>query len=322
MSASNHRLTMPRTYHHLMSRIAHKVFIMTEEERSSFVDMMRRVAEFTGIKLVAWCFMANHFHILAYLPEPIEVDDVELMRRYRVLKGLAAGDDLPLEKENLKKQMYSIGSFMKILKQWFTVDYNQRHQHKGTLWESVYKDVVVKDKPHEIAKCAAYIHLNPIRAAITPDFDGYQWSSFSALANGDATALAGMRMIYGEESTREEIAEAHRKLMSECLEGIKRERALRIAMLRESGVDAPVDHLTSEALVAEEIERKRVAAQALIEETVIRRQRGRPRGGNGEIEAKIKALRAENPKLGAGAIAEALGLPISTTYVYLKRIKD
>ena len=285
------------------------------------MDMMRRVAEFTGIKLVAWCIMANHFHILAYLPERIELDDAELKRRYRILKGVDLVDDSPLKKESLTKQMYSIGAFMKILKQWFTANYNQRHQHKGTLWESVYKDVVVKDVPHDIAKCAAYIHLNPIRAAITLNYDEYPWSSFTALSKGAEDAFAGMRMIYGEEVAREEMLDAHRELMSACLEGIKRERALRIANLRESGVAAPIDHLTSEAMVAEETERKRIEAEALVEETLIRKHRGRPRGGNGEIEAKIRALRAENPKLGAGAIAEALGLPISTTYLYLKRVK-
>ena len=77
MAASNHRIRETSTYHRLISRIAHRVYFMKDEERNDFVEMMRRVAEFSGITLVAWCVLTNHFHILAYLPEAVEIGEDE-----------------------------------------------------------------------------------------------------------------------------------------------------------------------------------------------------------------------------------------------------
>ncbi|MCQ2367996.1 MAG: transposase [Kiritimatiellae bacterium] len=312
MSASNKRVKVPMTYHHLMSRIAHKVFFMKNEERDSFIEMMRRVAEFTGLKLLAWCIMENHFHILAYLPERVEIDDLELRRRYRILKGMELGTVSKEEIDRLKKQMYSVGGFMKILKQWFTQEYNARYQHTGTLWEGVYKDVLVKEEPIELAKRAAYIHLNPIKAAITTDFTGYLWSSFNALKRGDEVALAGMRMIY-ENMSVEKILSEHSELMEKCLDGIKKERASKIADMRAAGLAAPVDHLTSEAMVAQEIAHREEVAKAIVEEKSIRKAAGRPSSKEG-LKQRIRQLLAENPSMSRAAICEATGASRSSVY--------
>ena len=143
-----------------MSRIAHKVYFLTEEVRNDFIEMIRRAADFCGIELVAWCIMTNHFHLLAYLPEPESIDEEETLRRYGVLKGksrlkalvaeLSAmrnqenGEaDVQKRLEEIRRPMYDIGEFMKIIKQWMTQEYNRRYTHAGTLWEAVYRDVLV-----------------------------------------------------------------------------------------------------------------------------------------------------------------------------------
>ena len=129
MSASNNRNKSFETYHHLMSRIAHKVYFLTEEVRNDFIEMIRRAADFCGIELVAWCIMTNHFHLLAYLPTQKEIDEEETLRRYGVLKGrsrlnaLAAemsalrnrenGEaDVQKRLEEIRRPMYDIGEFM------------------------------------------------------------------------------------------------------------------------------------------------------------------------------------------------------------------
>ena len=88
MSNSSNRSKEYDTVHHITSRIAHKVrFLQEEAERNDLIEMIRRAAVFTGVKLLGWCIMINHFHILAFLPAPIEVDENEILRRYGVLKG-------------------------------------------------------------------------------------------------------------------------------------------------------------------------------------------------------------------------------------------
>ena len=47
--------------YHLISRIAHRAFFLTEDERTRFVDLLRRVAAFPGVEVLAFCFMTNHF---------------------------------------------------------------------------------------------------------------------------------------------------------------------------------------------------------------------------------------------------------------------
>ena len=339
MSASNSRVKGFCTYHHLMSRIAHKVYFMTDEVRTDFIEMLRRASDFCGIQLVSWCVLSNHFHVLAYLPEPQPLDEAEVVRRYGVLKGAARKARLERKLASLRlatdggegsvalllariqKPMYKIGEFMKIVKQWLTQEYNQRYAHTGTLWESVYKDVPVPDAPSELGKRAAYIHLNPIRAAVATEFDEYAWSSLAALRKGDDLALRGMRRIYGEDASETEILGAHKELMAELLEQIKFDRAVDVARRRAAGFEAVTDSLTNEALVAQAAAHLQRVMTAAVEEHTIRRMRGRPRKNDGELAERIRQLLAENPKLTGAAVAEAVGRPVSTVYLYLRRIR-
>ena len=61
--------------YHLISRIAHRAFFLTEDERTRFVDLLWRAAAFSGVEVLAYCFMTNHFHSLVYVPPPRELSD-------------------------------------------------------------------------------------------------------------------------------------------------------------------------------------------------------------------------------------------------------
>ena len=90
MANSNNRIKEHDTVHHLVSRIAHRVYFLKESERMDFLEFARRTADFTGIRLLGWCVMGNHFHILVFLPVPEPVDEEEILRRDAVLKGRGA----------------------------------------------------------------------------------------------------------------------------------------------------------------------------------------------------------------------------------------
>ena len=59
----------PDRCYHLISRIANRAFYLTDEERTRFVERLWRVAKFSGIEVLAYCFMSNHFHLLVHLSE-------------------------------------------------------------------------------------------------------------------------------------------------------------------------------------------------------------------------------------------------------------
>ena len=73
--------------HHLTSRIAHRAYFLKEEERNDFLSLTMRVSAFSGVELLGWCIMDNHFHLYVYLPEPPTPSDEEVIRRYHLLKG-------------------------------------------------------------------------------------------------------------------------------------------------------------------------------------------------------------------------------------------
>ena len=320
-----------------MSRIAHKVYFLNEEVRDEFIEMIRRAADFCGIELVSWCIMTNHFHLLVYLPRPTNISEEETLRRYGVLKGSARlkvlvnelsamrtheNGEVDVEKrlKEIQRSMYNIGEFMKIVKQWLTQEYNRRYSHVGTLWESVYRDVLVKETSEELGKRAGYIHLNPIRAAITDDFESYPWSSMTALQRGDEVALMGMRHIYGPAAEKGEILEAHHTLMAKLLEQIKIEKAQDIASKRQAGFDVPADHLTTEALIAQESAHLEVIMAASIEDKAMQR-RGRP-SSIAALEVKIKTLLAQDPNISANALVKATGHSRSAVYRCLKKLRQ
>ena len=54
-------------------------------DQPHFVERLWRVATFSCVEVLAYCFMSNHFHILVYVPDPRELSDDELLARIRAL---------------------------------------------------------------------------------------------------------------------------------------------------------------------------------------------------------------------------------------------
>ena len=334
MSNSNRRNKETETIHHLTSRIAHRVYFLKEDERNDLLEMVRRVADFIGIKLLGWCVMTNHFHLLVYLPKRVDVDEAEVLRRYGVLKGKSAMEDVARSfaewrmsgnggerrvEEWLagqRRRMYDIGSFMKIVKQWFTEEYNRRNGHSGTLWESAYHDKIVSNGVRDLSGCLGYIHLNPIRAAVADTFDGYVWSSYAAFMRGDDVALEGMRFVYGEECTRDEIRERHEAVLEALLEKEKLRRAAEIVRRRRAGYDEPADPLTSEAFIQQTAVRlEEVRREALrLREARISAETAK----NAEMEREVIAALTLNPHADVKELSEVLLLPAPSVYRLLQ----
>lgn len=347
MSNSSNRFKECETVHHITSRIAHKVrFLQEEAERNDLIEMIRRAAEFTGVKLLGWCIMINHFHILVFLPTPVVVDEKEILRRYEVLKGVKSAAAFAEQLAKLRQEgeggcrdaerlldaqrnrMYKIGEFVKIVKQWFSEEYNRRNSHKGTLWEGAYHDRVVAYCHKDIAECLGYIHLNPIRAAACATFDGYLWSSYSVFKRGDEVAVAGMRFVYdmkgenGDELSLSQIAAMHEDLMSDLLEKWKLRRAEEIARKRAAGQALPIDPLTNEAMVAQaekhiaevraasmELHERRIRAASVKERHVAMEQ---------EIVSSIELY----PGIKSEQLMDMLGMSKSGLYRFLAKLRD
>ena len=333
MSASNHRDKRPDTLHHLTSRIAHRVYFLEDEERTEFVDLLLAVSSFTGIRLLGWCIMTNHFHVFAYLPQtPCDLSDDEVMMRYETIaawqgrdgvacdfklwqsQGTVGADRIREAILRLRRRMYDIGWFMKMVKQWFTESYNRRCKHKGTLWEATYGDRVIEGFGAEARDCLCYIHLNPIRAAVATGFDDYRWSSLFKAGPGYSRAVEAMRLLYPDTANEMEMMAAHHHRMDEILEDFKKTRALEIARKRALGFPAKADPLTGEAMLAQaaaRIEMEQSILAAIRSRREIARRASERRAA---LEDEIAMLVRSQPGIQVDAVIEVTGRPRSTVY--------
>lgn len=211
--------------YHLVSRLAHRAFFLDDEEKDRAVALMRRVEEFCGVVVLAYAFMSNHFHIFVYVPKAEEIDEAEVMRRIRALyrdaslaQVVATWNRLKTEERELfsrarptkkyvsrfeaykasfVRRMWNSSEFMRTFKQHFTMSFNGRREHSGTMFEGRYHE---RNHPAErptMWRTSAYIDINAWEAGIAERPEDYRWCSFAAAAGGDRKARAGYAFMYG-----------------------------------------------------------------------------------------------------------------------------
>ena len=196
-------------FYHVVSRIANKAFLLNSDEKKEvFVSMLHRAADFSGVDVVTYVVMDNHFHLCVRIPKREgEAPESEIMRRGGVLYGedrrvalekrLAGfreeGDNIAVAAElaKLRARMGDLSEFMKTLKQRVSQWYNSNYSHEGTLWSGRFKSVLVEDGRY-LHNLIAYIHVNPIRAGLVTRATDYKWSAPGAAAKGDARAKKGL----------------------------------------------------------------------------------------------------------------------------------
>ena len=58
----------PVAYYHCVSRVVDRQFVLKEEEKDKLVEYMRIYERFGGLRVISYCIMSNHFHILVEVP--------------------------------------------------------------------------------------------------------------------------------------------------------------------------------------------------------------------------------------------------------------
>jgi putative transposase len=207
--------------YHVVSRCNGRQFFMeaaTEKER--FRDLLGRLVEFCGLRLLTYCLMSNHFHILVAVPKEVgEIDDVELIRRSALIYGGKEREGQPLsldrirlalkvggeERESMRRlligRMGSLPMFVKMLKQRYALGFNRQNDRVGTLWEGCYRSVLVEASREALLAVGAYIDLNPVRAGMVKDPKDYRWSGYGeAVGRGKVESYALLKRAWGDEA--------------------------------------------------------------------------------------------------------------------------
>lgn len=207
-------------FYHVISRVVDRRFAFGVDEKEKFRTLMRLQEKFTGCRVVSYCLMCNHFHLLLEVPPMAEnrITEEVLLQRLSgiyseafvagVAKELAdARDAVYVENDGLETalaaiykrftyRMHDLGEFMKGLLQRFTQWFNRVHSRTGRLWEDRFRSVIVEDGV-AAKTIAAYIDLNPVRAGMVKDPADYRWSSYGEAIGGGSkgngkTARAGL----------------------------------------------------------------------------------------------------------------------------------
>lgn len=110
----------------------------------TFVDVLLGARQRYRVKILAWCLMPNHFHLL------VQPQDAALLNKWL---------------------------------QWVMTTHVRRyHKHYGTsghLWQGRYKSFIVQDNEH-LLTVARYIEGNPVRAMLSSTAAQWPWSSHQA----------------------------------------------------------------------------------------------------------------------------------------------
>jgi putative transposase len=196
--------------YHCISRVVDRRFVFAERECEAFRMFMRMYENFSGCRVLSYCIMSNHFHLLLEVPPMVAggLSDEELLKRLSALysEGFVAGVSAELaEARNAADdeaagvadtrvaemharfiyRMHDLSQFMKGLLIRFTRWFNRTHSRTGTLWEERFKSVIVESGV-AARTISVYIDLNPVRAGMVKDPADYRWSSYGEAVGGGA----------------------------------------------------------------------------------------------------------------------------------------
>ena len=223
-------------HYHVISRIANQAFLLKGSKiKDTVVNMLHRAAEFSGVDVLSYVVMDNHFHLCIRVPEKTEVMEDEVLRRVGVLYGEDRMEDLKCNLEELRKEgdeesadtlieryrirMGDLSEFMKTYKQRLTQWFNANYGHEGTLWSGRFKSVLMEEGKY-VSNVVDYIHNNPIRAGVAKRIRDYRWSAAGAAARGDSRAMKGLSLV-GEWGGEDAVKGRERRLCNGIVIGSK-----------------------------------------------------------------------------------------------------
>ena len=99
--------------YHCISRVVGRDFVLEVDEREHFRMLMRMCEKFTGCRVLSYCLMSNHFHVLLEVPPMPEggISDQELLQRLGVFYNEAQVADVVKEMEEAASFVHVRGEY-------------------------------------------------------------------------------------------------------------------------------------------------------------------------------------------------------------------
>ncbi len=130
------------TYFHIITQGINKNYIFdNNKDKKYYIKSMYELTEDNCVKIIAYCIMDNHVHIL------LKVEDINNLSKY-------------MHRLNTRYGKY----------------YNKKYKRVGYVFRDRYKSEGIYSQEH-LYNCISYIYNNPVKAKICNNAKDYQYSN-------------------------------------------------------------------------------------------------------------------------------------------------
>ena len=146
------RNELPSGFFHITSRGVDSSFIFRDDnDRHRFVLLLQQVTALWGWRVLAWCLMGTHYHLVV---------------------------------ESRREQMSLAVHRLNCL---HAMGFNRRYERRGHLFENRYSAWVIEDDEH-LGATIEYVLENPVRAGLCTDPRDWLWNWAEAVTPADLVA--------------------------------------------------------------------------------------------------------------------------------------
>ena len=217
---------------HVVNRVVRRCFLLGDDpvtgknydHRKEWIEgLFRHFAACFGIDLLVYSIMSNHFHVvLRSRPDVVATwTDTEVARRWLLICPLRKLPDGPPAEPSeaelnsirndatrlaeIRSRLSDISWWMRLVCQRIGTRANAEDGESGKFWQSRFRAVRILDEASLLA-CAAYVDLNPIRAAMAQTLEQSEFTSIQrrieARIGANAAADGFLAPLAIDERTR------------------------------------------------------------------------------------------------------------------------
>jgi REP element-mobilizing transposase RayT len=196
------KVTGEDAYYHIISRTVGRQYYLGEVEKEKLFNLIRLFSKLYLVKVIGYCIMDNHFHLLVKSESADKYSDEEILTRLSEFYNR----DSWIYKDKItyyRKKLSDISEYVKAIKQSFSQWYNRSNNRNGYFWRDRFKSVLVEGGA-ALQNMLIYIDLNPVRANIVKKPEEYRWSSIGyRVQSGNKGGLLSFDGIYEEDTPRQ-----------------------------------------------------------------------------------------------------------------------
>ena len=219
----------------VVSRIVLRSYLIDDMEKERFRQIMRSYEAFSGVRVLTFCFMSNHFHILLEVPPKQDADllldapDEEFLARLRYIYSedfvqeirarilKSREDAVEGDKKGLRNdEGVTAGELSEIyirsIKSRYTLRmcdlsdfmksikqcFSRRYNKEHGTKGTLWESRFkseLVESGYAAQTVAAYIDLNPLRAGMVEDPKDYRWCGYAEAVAGKKEAQIGLLSV-------------------------------------------------------------------------------------------------------------------------------